>query len=282
MTEELDIYQYTNYRKFLQDFYDSEKERNPEKFSFRYFAKRAGFSTSNFLYLVMHGKRNLSFESIHRFARAIGLGSRETLFFESLVHYNQVADPIEKSRAFEKLLSFREYRQAKKLTKEEYEYFSRWYFAVIRELIALPEFQESPAWIVKKLRGKISREEARLALRKLLELGLINRGSSGRLRQADQNLATDEEISSAALFRFHNEMIEKGRESLALQANEREVSALTMSLSKGQFEEIRKKIQELHRDVQRLIADNGQERPTTVCQLNFQLFNVTTPERSER
>jgi uncharacterized protein (TIGR02147 family) len=278
---DLDIYSYTNYRKLLKDYYESEKKKAPDRFSFRYFAKKAGLSSSNFFYLVMKGKRNLSYESVQKFARVLGLGRRESLFFESLVHFNQVQDPQEKHRAFEKMISFREYRASRKLLAEQYDYFSKWYYPVIRELVALADFQENPSWIAKKLGSRISREEARQALERLLELKLIIRDSDGRLQQAEPTLATDEEVASTAVLKFHNEMIEFGRLSLQQPAKEREVSAQTLSLGPIQFHQVQQKIREFHREVQQLLSENGHEKPDAVYQLNFQLFNLThAPRRS--
>ncbi len=52
------IFTYTDYRAFLHDAYTHAKATNPA-FSYRYFAKKAGFSSPNFLKLVIDGVYNL-------------------------------------------------------------------------------------------------------------------------------------------------------------------------------------------------------------------------------
>lgn len=272
MKGEIDIYSYTNFRKLLEDYYEQEKEKAPEKFSFRFFARRAGFSSPNFLQLVMKGKRNLGHESIHRFARVMGLNKRETHFFESLVLFNQSSDPKERTMALEKVISFREYRNSKKLFAKQYEYFSRWYYPVIREMVNLKDFRPDAIWIARRLKPSITSIEAGQALRCLEQLKLISRDSKGSLRQTDQNLKTEEEIASTALMKFHQEMIGHGLASLNQPSAEREISSLTMSLSSNQFQQVKQKIREFHGEIQKLIASDGGGDPDKICQLNFQLF----------
>lgn len=280
MNGSMDVYSYTNYRKLLEDYYLQEKSKAPDKVSFRFFSKRAGFSSPNFLHLVIKGKRNLGHESIHRFARVMALNKRELLFFESLVLFNQCTDAQEKNRAFEKIISFREYRSAKKLLLEQYDYFSKWYYPVIREMVNLENFCEDTSWIAKKIQPQISRSEAAEALAKLQDLKLLTRDSKGRLQQNDGNLATEQEVASTALAKFHEVMIRHGLESLKKPAKEREISALTMSLTEDQFFQVKQKIQDFHRDIQQIIAGNGKGSSNKICQLNFQLFNLIQTQGS--
>ncbi len=48
------IYEYDNYRAFLKDMYDYQKAKTTY-FSFRYFARKAGYASPNFLKLVIDG-----------------------------------------------------------------------------------------------------------------------------------------------------------------------------------------------------------------------------------
>jgi uncharacterized protein (TIGR02147 family) len=83
-----DIFDYEDYRLFLKDFYDYSKKTN-KNFSHRYFALKAGYSSSGFLHLIIEGKRNLSRKSVPKFARAIELNIKEQIFFDALVSFNQ-------------------------------------------------------------------------------------------------------------------------------------------------------------------------------------------------
>ena len=78
------IYAYLDYRNFLKDLFAFKKQESAS-FSFRNFSRLAGLKSSNFLKLVMDGKRNLSPQSIHQVAKAFKLSKGEADFFETLV-----------------------------------------------------------------------------------------------------------------------------------------------------------------------------------------------------
>ena len=56
-----DIVEYTDYRKYIQDYYDERKRSSV--FSWQEFARKAGFSSAVFLKYVCEGKKNLSLGS---------------------------------------------------------------------------------------------------------------------------------------------------------------------------------------------------------------------------
>ena len=79
---EPDVLHYSNYRTFLQDYYEFKKAEQPV-FSHRYFAQKAGITSPNYLKLVMDGKRNLTKKTLLKFAAALGLKGMRAEFFEN-------------------------------------------------------------------------------------------------------------------------------------------------------------------------------------------------------
>ena len=90
------VYEYVDYRAYLRAFYEAEKAQRAA-FSYRYFARRAGLASPNFLKLVIEGKRNLGKESVLAFATALDLNAEETEFFNDLVAFAQ-GGPHERRR----------------------------------------------------------------------------------------------------------------------------------------------------------------------------------------
>ena len=72
--ENPNIFEYADYREYLKDYYEHSKDTK-DNFSYRYFAQKAGFASSNFLYLIIHGKRNLTKDYIPNFGKALGLSN---------------------------------------------------------------------------------------------------------------------------------------------------------------------------------------------------------------
>jgi len=267
------IFEYDNYRLYLRDLYAYLKG-STSHFSYRYFSRKAGFRSPNFLKLVIEGKRNLSQESIERFAQALKLKKEEAEFFRALVHLNQAETIDERKHCAEQLMRFRPFRRIHPIRRDQFDYYSKWYHIAIRELTSIPEFSEDPAWIAAALMPPVSPGQARKALELLLGLGLVERDESGRLRQTDSLITTGDEVISASVADYHREMIKKGGEAIErFPASKRDISSVTVALSEKTFKEMKQSIQRFRKELLTM-ADKDKD-PEAVYQINFQLFPLS-------
>ena len=274
------IYAYSNYREFLRNMYTEFKNSQPS-FSYRYFAKKAGFTSPNFLKLVIDGKRNLSEESIRKFADAFKLGRKEKRFFELLVHYNQAANSDRRQQYYQELLEFPEYRNAHELEKEQYEYLSHWYYPAVLELSHLPSFQEYPGWIAERLQNKVSVKEVLSAIDVLSRIGLLMRDENGKLKPAHKALTTGEEARSLAAFSYHEQLLNLAKQALKQRAEEREFAAMTMAVSETEMKKLKDMIRDFRKRVVNVLTQEKKEEPEKVYQLNVQLFSLTKKGNGE-
>jgi uncharacterized protein (TIGR02147 family) len=266
------VFGYANYRTYLRDVYEHRKGTQ-RGFSFRWFAQKAGLASPNFLKLVIDGQRNLSTKGVEAFARALGLTARERDCFADLVQFEQAATAAEKTRAWERLSSYQARRKVRAVTHQEFEYLSRWYYPVVRELISLPGFREDPRWIARQVRPAITAAQAKAALEVLLALGLVERDDAQRLRPRDKLLSTGAEVRSLAVGNFHRQMMERGAESIErFDREEREISGLTVSISAEGVRTFKERIHALRAELLELAGRD--EHADRVMQLNFQLFPV--------
>lgn len=267
------IFEHLDYRNFLKDMYLFKKQTS-KGFSYRTFSRLAGFKSSNFYKLIVDGKRNLSGEAISRFAKGLGLTRSEVNFFEALVLFNQALSAEEKNRYYERIAHSKSYNHVKQLENHQYDYFSNWYYVALRELVLLPGFREDPQWINRKLKTKLSEDEIKKAVQVLLDLKLIHRDEYNRLKQTDEKIVTVPEIASLVALNFHKEMIQKANDSLEqTKTAHRDISALTVTLSKKQFDQIRDRLQQFRREVHAIAME--EKNPDAVYQVNFQLFNLS-------
>ena len=81
------IFEYTDYRKYLADWFDGKKKSQPW-FSYGSFAQKAGFNDKGFFHNVIHGKRDLTKESLVKVSQAIGHSKAEAEYFENIVFFN--------------------------------------------------------------------------------------------------------------------------------------------------------------------------------------------------
>jgi uncharacterized protein (TIGR02147 family) len=267
------IFEYTRYRDFLRDLVAYRKATQPQ-FSFRYFSRMAGFTSPNFLKLVIEGDRNLSSDSIDKFARALKLGKEETAFFRNLVLLNQAGTLEERKYFAEQVVRSKMYRKMHPLREAQFAYYNEWYYVPIRELVDLPDFREDPAWIASRLVPAITAAEAHKALEALLTLGLVRRDGQGRLRQTESFVTTEDDVASAAVAQFHREMIRKGAEAIErFPGPEREISAVTLGLSTEGARQVKELIQRFRHELLAIARqDTGLAR---VYEANFQFFPLS-------
>ncbi len=273
----VDLFKYLDYRHFLKDYYQAQKGKKGAAFSFRSFARLAGLNSPNFLKLVMDGKRNLGPEGIRCFSKALHLNQEEARYFESLVHFNQATTDDERNDWYQHLSHSKSYREVREIEKDYFVYFSRWYYAAIRELVLLPDFKEDPDWIGRKLSPPITTKEAATALELLQKLGFLKRDKTGHLTHADRNITTAHEVRSLAISNFHRQMIQCASESIErTPPDKRDISSLTIALSQEKFKEAKRRIQEFRRELNVLLSSGTKDKlPDSVYQINFQIFNLS-------
>ena len=167
--KKISIFTYEDFRKFLEDKFNELKAEKPV-YSYRYFSKKAGFASPNFLKLVILGERNLTKESIQKFSNALGLNQKEYEYFENLVFLNQSKTMQEKRFYFENLSKNKKFLLIKKLEKLQYDYYSIWYVPVIREMIELTSFINDDHWIAENIKPTIKPSEVRKAIKILKDL----------------------------------------------------------------------------------------------------------------
>ncbi|MBD3315526.1 MAG: TIGR02147 family protein [Chitinivibrionales bacterium] len=266
----INIYDYTDYRALLKDLYEDTKRRK-KFFSYRYIARKIGFSSAGFFSNIIQGKRNISNETIFKFADLYGFSKRQTGFFELLVHFNQAKEHERRRFYFEKLLTFKRSR-FHQLGVDQYEYFEKWYYVAIRELLNYFPFRGDYKELGRMLRPAINPSETKKAVDLLERLGLIERKDDDSYHVTDAVVTTGREFRSVAVHNFQRATIDLAKESIdRFPRNQRLISTLTLNLSEGVYKEIVDKLVEFEREVLELVQ-NDHDNPDRIYQFNFQVF----------
>lgn len=269
----LSIFHYTDFRAFLADWI-ADRRQSQRGFSLRLFSRRAGFGSHASLHMILTGKRNLSAKALPRLAETMDLDTREARFFADLVAFSQAVSHHERQHHYKRMVRHAKFRTAHEPERHQLEYFSRWYYVAIREMLSLPDFQESGEWISKRLKGAIRPEEATWALKVLRRLKLIGRDARGKLRPLDQSIATSDDVASLAVAQFHGDMTHQAAKALKDDPlRELHLSALTMPLSRKNFEKVRQRLNAFRRELRSLLED--EKHPEEICQINLQLIKLT-------
>ncbi len=272
------VYEYVDYRAFMRDHYAECKKVMPQ-YSFRFLARRAGFTSSNFIKLVMDGQRNLGPQAIEKVAKALKLDEEAAQFFETLVNLNQANTVAERNRAFERVAANRRFRAAKKLDGPLFDYLAHWYYPAVRELAARPDFQEDPAWVAKTLMPEIEPRQAKAALKNLENLGLLVRDANQRLVRGEASLTTGHEVRSVVVPAYHLQMIERAGQSVtAVPPEERDVSALTVCIREGSLADVKARIRRFREEL--MDRCDTETEPERVYQLCVQFFPLSAAKQA--
>ena len=259
--------------------FDHKKE-TVSSFSHRNFSRLAGFSSPNFLKLVIDGQRNLTNTSIAKIAKGFKLKKPEREYFENLVYMNQATDHQERDHYYKKTISMKTPKNVKLLQTAQYNYFSKWYLPVLRELVIFDGKKLTAHELVEKLSPKIKVKEVETALNQLQDLGLIFKDKNGNWKQSEKIITTGPEVKSLLIANFHHEMIKIAAESIdRYSADKRDISAVTLSITQKDIPEIKSKIAEFRKKILKEYACD--EAPDQVIQINIQMFPLTKTDKKE-
>lgn len=271
------IFEYSDYRRFLADYYVQKKANNPN-FSHRLFANQAGLSSPSHLLMIIKGERNLSIKTIEKFAEGLKLSSKEKRFFELLVLYSQTEDLQLKAKYFSEVIAIKaNLAGLHKLEKEKFDFLSKWQSVAIYVLVGLKDFNADPEWISKRLGAKITPTQAKEAVQNLLKLKMIESDSENNLKQVSGAVTVADDTKSMAVFEYHQSMLRLASEALRkTPQTEREMNGATISIPKNKLPELKEKIRAFRKEINMFASSF--ENPDEVYQMNIQLFPLTTSE----
>jgi uncharacterized protein (TIGR02147 family) len=270
------IFEYSDYREFLQDRYEEKKAENPN-YSFRYLAMKAEINSSGFFKLIFEGKRNLTKASLLKTFKAFGIKGKEAEYFENLVFFNQAKTVDEKNHFFEKLIFAQKKNKQQPIERDKFEYFSEWFHPVIRELAVMPNINGDANKISEVIRPKVSVEQVESSLQTLFDLGFLRKKGS-LLNQAQPTLTTGSGIYSHELINYQIKNLKLSIQAFdTIRSNMRLHSSTVLGVSKETYELMVKKSRQFREQLQE-IAERD-ENPENVYILQMSLFPMSQHEQ---
>lgn len=266
------IFEYTNYRTFLKDFYESKKAN--DGYTYRDFSKAAGMNSSSWLLHLIRGTKSLSSETAARVASVAGLTEDETEYFLSLVRFTQAETSDEKDSCYHEMLEIKKRLKLVRIADTQYEYYTQWYHPVIRSLVSKIDFKDDYSVLAKNLVPQIRPTEARKSVKLLEKLGMIAKNEDGTWYQTSPVISTGDEVASLNIVNYHKQVSNLARDVYDRCArDQREISAMTMGIGEEEFERIQTRLREFRREI--IEIARGSENADRVYQLNFQFFPVS-------
>ncbi len=264
------IIEYTDFRKYMRDFYDDRKLRHA--FSWREFSKIAGFSSCSYMKVVCDGKSKLSKIGVERTGQAMGLIGFEMEYFRALVKFGQEETDEKKKAAFEEMRAIAKIHKVRVINSELFDFYESWKNATIRELAPMMP-GATPGELAKKCYNEISAEEVKNALAFLTKNDFLKKTGESSFEQTAKSIVGNPEATRLALRDMHREMANLAAPALELPRNERNFTGVTMGISKDSYKRIVKVLDECMRQV--VAIANEDKDIDQVYRLNMQLFPLT-------
>lgn len=270
----INLFEYLNYRDFLKDAYE-ERHAGDWRFSHRYIAEKADFDASMFN-KILQGKRNLTPRLVSVFADIFCSDDREKQYFSDMVSFNQAKNHSESRQFLEKLVATKECK-VENVAKDQFEYFDRWYHAVVRELVTFYPYVGDDAALGLMVRPPITASQVKGSIALLERLSMIRKNpETGMYEQTQGLISSGSESYSTAVNSYIQQNMKVASSAMdRFDCEERNLSTLAFGCDEDTYKELVEMVRRFRREV---LAKVGQcQKPNRVFQLGMQLFPLSDP-----
>lgn len=264
------VFDYTNYRLFLQERFEAEKATS--QFSYSVFAQRAGLKSRSFLRLVISGRRNLTEDSIRRISTGFAFSPLENQAFASLVRYSQAKDLETRQKHWEEFLKTSSQERKSFRVRDDYMYLTRMAYPILSVLLR-QEHISHDLENLSRLSG-LDSEKLKEGLTTLSNLGLITEIRPGHYKASSPTCSTSDDLPNMAIRTFHKNVLSKAAESIELPTNQREFQTVLMALRPEDVAYLRARIRSWADEVDHTYS-GSQKGSTQIYALNFNLIPMT-------
>jgi uncharacterized protein (TIGR02147 family) len=273
-----DIFQYSDYRKFLSDWFQEKKKNNP-LVSYRMIARQVGYNSPGYLQMIITGKIGMSIPMGLKFASFMKFKKRETDYFQCMILFGDAKTHEEKLMHFQKMLSFKE-TSIYTIETNQLQYYEKWYHSAIRALLQSSSFKDEYKAIANLLIPAVSPEEVENSIKLLKDLNLVKVDGEGFIRPTDALVSSGYEASGFFVNSFLINSLRLSEKAIdCFPRCERNFSSLTLGISEKGFQRVQQELREFRRKMMQIAAEDTTER---IYQLGFQLFPLSHKYKKER
>ncbi|MEN9309866.1 MAG: hypothetical protein RL173_3798 [Fibrobacterota bacterium] len=268
-----EVFTYLDHRDFLKDWFETKRTLS-KAFSYRTFARKAGFASHAFLSEVIQGRRNLSEESADKCLPALGLAGEAARYFQLLVRYGQETHLEKRRDLLSELLRLQASRAIERVSNGQAEYFSHWLNVAVREVAVF-----SKLGTAKDMAGffqpsaTVAEVERSLVLLERLEL--LKRDEHGAWDYSFPRL-TPGDVPTEIVRSLKRQMILLAQDRLSHpESPDTHISSVTVSVSRRRLSKVREILERTRKEI--LAETATDEDPADqVLQVNFQMIPLTS------
>ncbi|MEQ1875916.1 MAG: TIGR02147 family protein [Bdellovibrionia bacterium] len=270
-----EIYAYQDYKVFLRDLFHFMKISDVG-FSLRRLATKAEISVG-YLPTLMNTRRDITPKIIEKLLPHLGLDRTESAYFRILCTITESSTQEERIEALKKLQRFEKYSTLNPNEVLVSNYFSKWYYVVIREMANEPGFKPDPIWVQERLAFAVPLAEVAKTLEFLFKNQLIKFNPNGSFSSSGGHVACQGRIFRFILTHYYKQTFELAATAIdTVEREHRNMRSQTACLSPGQFQQAKKIMDQA---LEEIIKISGNHQPeSSVYHFSSFAFPVSKPK----
>jgi uncharacterized protein (TIGR02147 family) len=256
----MDIYQYDDFRLFLKERYH-QKLLDVPKYSYRKFAKEAGFANPGYLNDVIKGFKPLSENAAEKMGKAFQLKTHEIDFLKLLAAFGQARTPEKKTRFYKQIAVRRNRSRFTRLNPALSKYYQDYRYLLVRGAIEVLDFRGDYDALAAFLDPPVPVALVKKLVRDLCEWNLVEQGPDGRYQTTTSMVEPGVQMPGMSR-QLNGEWLSQAKEALhRLPKEKRHVSTMVLNISDALSKEINEMVEKFREEVFRKVeADRGPQR----------------------
>ena len=265
----ISVFMYFDYREYLRTVLENFQAKG---FSTRAIQEFSQVSGSAFFSRILDNARPLSLENAKKLTKSWKLTAEESDYFLDLVRFGNEKNIDEREIYMKKLLAARAQNQEFALQDSKLQFFSKWYYPVLRDLLPLLPAKISAAKIGAMFTPALRAPQIQSGIQYLIQAGFVTLQKNGTYKVSQPIISTPPRVRSTILRKYHLKNLEVNAQVYdAFTSDDRSITSVTCSLSRESFEKVREEIAKLREKI--LAISREEKNPDRVCYVGFQLVN---------
>ena len=275
----LRIFNYENPNAFLKDAFEEKKKINP-RFSLRSLAMQMGLKSHNSLYEIFRGNRNIPKSYLPKLKELFNLSDEECFYLEAIIDLDKAKSVEEKELYLDRVKKLSPNHKVQFIEVENYKFIKDPLNAAVLELVLTKSFKNDLTWIQSRLNLKVTQNEIKESIERLIVLGHLEETEDGDLERRSPRITSQNDIKNKALQEFHKNVCELAKTAVSEQdVLDREFYGYICNVSKKDIPEakewIRRMVQEF---ANKFEAESGTSDDIYCLQTN--LFSITNNQEN--
>lgn len=276
MENYIDIYQFTHFRKYLEEYQAARVQQEPS-FTRTEICNLMGMEKSRSYFAdVLRGKK-VSPRMVAKFIEILGLDKKAAKYFETMVQVDQAKNDTIRKAAMEELL--RQHPNPQHIINTDaYEYYNHWYHSALFAILDAMDVGDDMAPVQKRIFPKVPLGKLSDSLELLQRLGLARKNESGFWKPTRESISSGPYNNAELIKQYQLQCFELSKQALITPPKSPTVmSTMTFSISSEAYKELEAAVQEFKAKARRIIGED-KAKADSVYQLNLHLFSNLDPE----